>query len=754
MRYVGFHLLCFTLLLAGAQADGEGLDFVRLGAGSYAARPPAGGHAPPTAIYRTPASSRAHPPAPTNDWWSSLAWMKYSERQYPHPLAVQAEARGLRVHYPGPGMTANRDAIFAFMPPGGSDDLVVGHSKLEKSPEAREDGFSDWFVRVRFAAEDGRGMTLSYGHGSPFVYGRIQGGGLAVSFARTPKLWSGSASDPTLGITINGRHYGLFAPAGSTWSGLTSKRWVNDPGGRDYFSIAVLPDASPTTLARFHAYAHNHVTDTRVDWRFDQQTSSVITSFKYTTQRFEGKAEGTLYALYPHQWTRTADKLTAWRYASVRGEMRVGEGTGFSTRTRFPGVLPLLPPPEAETRDAVAALVAKEVPRASPPVRDTYWLGKQLGRLAVLGTIAEQCGQLEAARTTQAHLRQSLEQFLAAADGGGKLKRTGLFAYEKTWGTLIGYPASFGSDTEINDHHFHYGYFIRAAAEIARRDPAWAADDRYGLMVKLLIRDIASPDRTDNLFPFLRCFDPYAGHSWASGHGRFGDGNNNESSSEAMNAWYGIILWGAATGDRDLRDLGIYLFATELAAIEDYWFDVTNRFHHPDFTPSVVTMIWGGKGANATWFSNNPEMVHGINWLPIHAGSLYLGRYPTYVQKNYGALVQENKGSDWDEWADLVWMYRALVDPDDARAQFERSSRTAKRESGNSLANTLHWIQTLGALGTVDREITADHPFYAVFNRGGRRTHVAFNMSDAPVLVRFSDGTELRCAPRSLARDP
>ena len=40
-----------------------------------------------------------------------------------------------------------------------------------------------------------------------------------------------------------------------------------------------------------------------------------------------------------------------------------------------------------------------------------------------------------------------------------------------------------------------------------------------------------------------------------------------------MNAWCGLILWGEATGDRSLRDLGIYLFATELAAINAYWFD-------------------------------------------------------------------------------------------------------------------------------------------------------------------------------------
>ncbi len=146
-------------------------------------------------------------------------------------------------------------------------------------------------------------------------------------------------------------------------------------------------------------------------------------------------------------------------------------------------------------------------------------------------------------------------------------------------------------------------------------------------MVKLLIRDISSPNHDDAMFPFLRSFEPYAGHSWAPGHAKFGDGNNNESSSEAMSAWYGIILCGAATGNRSLRDLGIYLYTTEMHAIRDYWFDATDQYHHPDYTPSVVTMVWGGKGARETWFSANPELVHGINWLPMHGGSLYLGHY-------------------------------------------------------------------------------------------------------------------------------
>jgi endoglucanase Acf2 len=265
-------------------------------------------------------------------------------------------------------------------------------------------------------------------------------------------------------------------------------------------------------------------------------------------------------------------------------------------------------------------------------------------------------------------------------------------------------------------------------------------------MVRLLIRDAASADRADPLFPFLRNFDPYAGHSWASGHAKFADGNNNESSSEAMNAWCGLILWGEATGDRALRDLGVFLYTTEMTAVHEYWFDVHGENHPKKYPASVVTMVWGGKGANATWFSNKPELVHGINWLPLHGGSLYLGLYPDYARKNYAALVREKKGARWDEWPDLMLMYRALSDPKDALRQFEAIRDTYRGEGGNSKANTYAWLHALSELGQVERSVTADYPLRAVFGKGDQRTYVVYNMSDGRRAVKFSDGAEVVAA--------
>jgi len=208
--------------------------------------------------------------------------------------------------------------------------------------------------------------------------------------------------------------------------------------------------------------------------------------------------------------------------------------------------------------------------------------------------------------------------------------------------------------------------------------------------------------------------------------------------------------------------LVVWLLASEVAAINAYWFDVTGEFHPKDFTPSVVTMIWGGKGANGTWFSGNPELVHGINWLPFTGASLYLGGYPDYCAKNYKALVAENleddtkkaekdgktvpgDGTNWDQWADIMWMYRALSDPTDALKQFDARVSAYKPEGGNSLANVYAWITTLEAFGQVDRTITADASYYAVFTNAGKRTHVAWNPDAQPRTITFSDGVAVQC---------
>jgi endoglucanase Acf2 len=727
-------ILVTAVLGVGSSAlPGTAQTTARLGEGSYLTALPPGAKGPPKTIYKT---DRVPGPTPTNRWWSSLAWLPFSERQFPHPLAVQAETGGLRVFYPGNRIHVTEKTIFAGMP-GGGEDLVVQHSEQPQFPDARLDAHSDWFVHARFAAAD-RSLTVAYGHGSPYVYAVYEGGSPQVTFGRDAEVWVDNAS--TIGVTVDGKHYGLFGPQDSTWSSDDRKRFTNRSSGRRYCSLAVLPERSPAALLLFQRHAHAHVVDTRIAWRYDPATSTVETTFSYATTPMEGQETQTLFALYPHQWQATSAALLDYQYPSIRGVMKLGKGEQFVTRHVYPGVLPVLPKTPNEDVRQVQQFLSKEPDSLGPAPRDTYWEGKALGKLVTLAALAEQMDAAAAADKFREQVRQRLEHWFTATDAQGAAKRTGVFAYDRNWGTLIGYPPSYGSDSELNDHHFHYGYFLRAAAEILRFDPDWGRGARWGGMARLLVRDIANPARDDGEFPFLRSFDVYAGHSWASGHARFGDGNNQESTSEAMNAWCGLILWGEATGDRALRDLGIYLFTTELAAINAYWFDVLGENRPAAFPQTTLGLVWGGKADYGTWFSAKPENIYGINWMPFHGGSLYLGLYPEYVQRNYQSLAARKGDARWDEWADLVWMYRALADGPAAMSDFTAGQATLKPEAGHALAHTYHWIAALAELGQVDRHVTADTPLYAVFRRDQQRTYVVYNMRSRPLPVRFSDG--------------
>ena len=741
------------LALACACALAAAGEVVPTGAGSYLRGLPDGAKGPPVTPFVVEGLTR---PVPTNTWWSSLAWLPLSETMFPHPFSVKATKDGLALNYPGAHLGANKHAIVGM----GGHDLVLGHSAVATFTEARVAGWSDFFVTTRMG-EAGRGMTLTFGHGSPYVYADYAGGEPVVIFKSPPTIVAGDGKSAVLVVKVATRIYGLYAPSGSTWSGLGSARLTAQTRGKTYCAVAVLPDEKPSTLELFQACAYNHVTGSQATWTYDQKSAKVSTRYAFRTVAKQGPDTGTLFALYPHQWRDARADFTGQSYGSVRGPMKLAKGSSFESSALLPPLLPALPVVASVDRVQLKQHLAADLAGTPQLTGDTYWLGKQLGKWATLLPIAEQLGEKDAAAECERRLKTALENFLTVRALDGREKKSSIFAYEPNWGTLIGYPASFGSDQELNDHHFHYGYFLHAAAELARRDPAWS--QKWLPMIRLLARDIASADRRDPLFPYLRCFDIYAGHSWASGHGRFGDGNNQESSSESINAWYGLLMLAEVTGDKELRDQAAWLLATEVSAIEDYWFDVHGDLFPRSYPASVVTMVWGGKGANATWFDANPQSIHGINFLPVTAGSLYLGRFPAYARKNYTALLSElaefrvtaKKGvapqAPLDHWADVLWMQQATFDATGAKANWAKRPANFKPEPGNSFTQTELWLQVFEAFGTIDGSVTADTPFAAVFTKKGKRSYVAWNLTDKPVTVTFSDRTVLVCPAQEIS---
>jgi len=64
-----------------------------------------------------------------------------------------------------------------------------------------------------------------------------------------------------------------------------------------------------------------------------------------------------------------------------------------------------------------------------------------------------------------------------------------------------------------------------------------------------------------------------------------------------MNAWYGVLLWGTVTGDKAMADLGLFLYTTEMTAVEEYWFDVAGTNFAKGYTHDAVA--WCGAARSA-----------------------------------------------------------------------------------------------------------------------------------------------------------
>ena len=726
-----------------------------VGAGSYTETLPAGAALPSgcgnlATSPRQFMTANAPPgPVPTNDWWSSLVFKKfdcaYSENLHAHPASYDTTAGGLGFSYnttPQISGTATGVGEYHYIY---REDFTAGVAGLN-APRVLVDDWSDWTV-TPYWSDGSRTMKATIGHGLPFAYFQITGGNAQITTKSTPTIWSNSGS--RIGYSVAGHDYVAFAPSGTTWS-VGGNVISSGLGGKGYFSIAVLPTTSSTTDAdraalatSYGQYAHNHVTGTTVSYTYAQATSQVTTTYAYTTTARESGTSGTVIGLYPHQWRAlTGATPVKQTYVTARGAMKVLVGASqYRTSAVFQGVLPELPA-VADSRGADLATLNGYLDQVkSDPLdargNDTYWTGKAIGRSARIAEIADQLGRTDVRDTALSAIRERMSDWFTASPGESQR----LFYYDRNWGTLIGYPASYGSDVELNDHHFHYGYFVAAAATLAKFDRAWASNSRYGGMVDLLIRDANNYDRSDNRFPYLRDFDIYAGHDWAAGHGAFFAGNNQESSSEGMNFANALIQWGQATGNTAVRDAGIFIWTTQSAAINEYWFDTRDENFPTAFDHRTVGMVWGDGGAYATWFASAPEQIHGINLLPVTGGHLYLGNDPAYVRANYAEMVR-NAGHEPTIWPDLLWQFLALGDGEAALAKF-RAGSGYTAEEGESKAHTFHWIRNLAALGTTDTSVTANYPLARVFSRNGAKTYVGSNVTGAALTVTFSDGRTL-----------
>lgn len=736
---------------------------VKLGASTYHLAPKTGDKPPPQALHRTEAMQKLA--APTNQWYSTLIFNPKPEALFAHPLTVKTTPAGLELALPSKQVvpTEFRETEIHYMH---RDALVIAPMAFEPGP-AKLARASDWAVDI--AMDRGADqMQVTVAHGSPYAHITLSRGDVRIKLPSVGERIGIGADARVLALRVGAKPYAMFGPTGVRWEQVSPTEWLGRlPAGASYLSAAALPDERPESLQLLTRHAYAFLQDTRVDWRFDAATSKVETTFTAKTRVMEGADNGPLLGLYPHQWFKNAalEGKLGPSYDSIRGKIHLLAASQFKIERTYHGVLPHWPGIKEgkganELNDLLKVDMRKR--RELIPGRENkdnwrvsaYWQGKGLTRATQLAAVAEQQGDPGARDQLLALVKDRMEWWFG---GAGR----SYFHVDKGLGTVVTYPDEFFAVAEMNDHHFHYGYWIRAAAEIALRDPAWAAKDQWGGMVDLLVADIATPQRGRSDFPFLRPFDPYSGFSMASGVGLYDFGNGQESTSEAINAWASLILWGEATGNRELRDLGIYLYTTEIDAVSHYWFDIHGQVFPPEYKNVEVSWVFGGRYAHKTWWTDEPRQTKGINLLPVTTFSTYLGRDPAYVKRNVAALKPETDNYNAigkfppnpppkDVWQDIFAKYLALADPAAALAQWDRYGSV---EAGDTRTHTLHWMLSLQEMGTPDFSVTANTTLYSVFKRAdGRKTYLAYNAGKSPIEVTFSDGKTLTVAAGALGR--
>ncbi|MFD4993035.1 glycosyl hydrolase [Cellulosimicrobium cellulans] len=614
---------------------------------------------------------------PTNRWFSGLVLGDEPLPVFPVPLAFGVTDGGFAFGLPDVQVT-EQSILGPYVPQVGVD---VGASSVVVSAYDT--------ASVTLDLLDGAGSVLgavTIVEGSPvlrYTAGTDQTVALTVPFAATDGLVSAEAG---------GRDYVLVG-AGDALSGGGRSLDLAEGDSVAWFPVPDdAPDGAVATLAE--AAAHP-VTGTTL--AYGVADDAVTTAITYETGDDPSGAP-TVVVRLPHQSESDGATCGLGTYTTVRGTVDVCTATTLAWTS--PAVEPagtldvtaLGDDEKAELADQVRADAATLEAGSLEVPSDTYFGGKALARDANLLALAEQLGLDDVAAPLRDDLAAALREW---ADPAGCAERDArCFVYDPQVRSVVGRTPSFGSD-ELNDHHFHYGYFLYAAGVVAADDPALAAD--LAPVLDLLAADVAS-GAGDEDFPALRVFDAYAGHSWASGYAPFADGNNQESASEAVSAWNGLALWAQASGDATFEVQARWLLSAEAASARAYWTDFDRDDPAVDgFGHTVTSLVWGGKRDWATWFSAEPSAMLGILVLPMQPVAGYLAGDPERIRANLDEALAgpRDAPASWDVmFGDQLLMYAALAGPDDAAAALDvaRTLPDERIDDGNTRSYLLAWL--------------------------------------------------------------
>ncbi|KAI8873074.1 glycoside hydrolase [Ramicandelaber brevisporus] len=646
-------------------------------------------------------------PLPTNQWYQNLVVGSGSDPISPWPYQVSAVSDGFAFCYPS--LSTAENAVFA--PFVKSWTLRA----VEQTSTHVVTGYDELGVNVQWL-NSARTVTMQsyFVRGSPYLTG--------VMLNTTPRLDTIHAIlsvDGPQDIGGGLRRTTVKLNSGQSWALYVSDataKWNQDGASSLVLSkplsgfVRVAYIASDDqhsfndALSALDRYAGAIPTSARVEYTLNSNFVAELI-YDYTVHSLAGQSLAML--ALPHHFNSLAGVGRASAldgYRSFKGPMRAVVGSKWRLIERLPtgreiswfGRYPVLNSDKSRLVQLLEADIADVEQKGISP-GDPYFFGKAIARAARFALMSEEVGRQDLVQRAIAVTKKQIEPWLRGSNPNA-------LVYDQSWGGIVStngardQGADFGNGI-YNDHHFHYGYFVYAAAVIGKYDQSWLKSNREPVLA--LLRDYANPSRNDPHFTVARHKDLFDYHSWASGLVPFGDGRNQESTSEAVNAYYAAYLLSLAmpndfVGDvQAFRRFALLMLHTEIVGSQLYW-QIHSRqpiqiYPDPIKSRRVVGVLWHSKADYATWFGGNPEYIHGIQMLPYTPVSAALLQ-PQWVREQYAAMNGDSVVDRASQsWAEILVMANALVDVNSARTKLAKYSQ---HDDGNSASNVLYWVST------------------------------------------------------------
>ncbi|CAL8124059.1 unnamed protein product [Orchesella dallaii] len=632
------------------------------------------------------------PPFVTDAWWSGFTVGNQDATVAgPFPFQVATTANGLIV-----GLSDNREFDGTSIKVNTQQDWTVGIADLPNDLSHRKaTSWDTQTVCLQYFNNAGATMDTCLVPGSPYLSFKFNNAQVILTSnkdAITNFQWVTEGSKAK--VTHAGGTYIIYVTSGNLQLALDGTTKLVSPPGFGFtgtIRLAKLKEASQEAVLDTHASAIPSGLDMSYTVAGDVSTQT------WTWSVSAGNAADLLILSWPHHRRALQNpNYVDIQYLTLKGNMKGVRGNTWTLRHELPTISWFAQnAPHASCVNELKKTLEAEVNKLEVMIPgDFYFWGGAFGRASRLALIAEHIGETELINKVVDILKQSIEYWFQPG-------RTPSAAFETGWGGFINKDGwnntwvDFGN-AYYNDHHFHYGYLLQGAGTIGKYDPAWL-NEHMDFMVHVA-RNVGNPSPNDPHYTVTRHFDFFAGHSWASGIANGAGPRDQESSGEAINGYYGLLLFATAINNQALIDWSRLLVAMEIAGAQEYWHlyprstDPENPYPEQAFRDltTVGNVMDTQAGAWLFWGAERIQIA-AIQILPLTP----IGQYNYDREWMEGVIdyckVELDDSAYGDDFKSVIYAAYAKVNPVQA---YEYSANLFDWGSGNSASNQLYFVST------------------------------------------------------------